>query len=99
MFDAHPVPEEAVEASAVDGNNEIPLAPCFRKSAPLGVNWISPESVERVPITPYERKMFPYLDRWSKGYFVVFPKADIGGRFELRLESVAGGSTLKFDVD
>lgn len=59
---------------------------------------IKPTSVEQLPVTPYERKMFPHLDRWSKAYFVVFPKVDIGKKFELSLESVVGSSTLDFKV-
>jgi hypothetical protein len=60
---------------------------------------ISPTSVEPVPVTPYEKKMFPYIDRWSKTYLVVFPKVDIGDDFELQIDSVVGNSTLKFEND
>ncbi len=59
---------------------------------------VSPTSVDKVQITPYEKKMFPHLDRWSKGYLIVFPKVDLGDSFELSVESVVGRSTLEFDV-
>lgn len=59
---------------------------------------IAPTEVEQVKITPYERKMLPYLDRWSRLYLVVFPKVDIGDDFKLQMESVVGGSTLNFYI-
>ena len=57
---------------------------------------IKPTSVEPVITTPYEQKMFPYIDRWSKTYLIVFPKVDIGREFELQMDSVVGDSTLTF---
>lgn len=57
---------------------------------------VKPLSVEMMPVTPYEKKMFPYLDRWSKGYRVTFPKVNLGDRFELTLHSIEGKSTLKW---
>lgn len=60
---------------------------------------ISPTSVEPVPVTPYEKKMFPYVDRWSKTYLIVFPKVELGDHFELQIDSVVGNSTLKFEND
>ena len=29
---------------------------------------------ERAKITPLEKRLFPYLNKWSKGYWVYFPK-------------------------
>ncbi|MBU4483890.1 hypothetical protein KKA47_00540 [bacterium] len=57
---------------------------------------ILPSSVGLVPIAPYERKMFPYLNRWSKAYKVTFPKAPLGEKFKLKLYSIIGESVLKF---
>lgn len=58
---------------------------------------VEPESIEFVEITPYERIMFPYLDRWSQGYRVLFPKTELGSHFKLSLRSVLGESVLKWD--
>lgn len=57
---------------------------------------IKPSSFEMIPVSPYERIMFPYLNRWSKAYRITFPKVELGKKFELFLHSVVGESTLKF---
>ncbi|MBI4124672.1 MAG: hypothetical protein HY609_07015 [Deltaproteobacteria bacterium] len=57
---------------------------------------LSPTLVEPVGVHPYEEVMYPYLNRWSKGYRVVFPKAPLGDSFRLTLRSVVGKSTLKW---
>lgn len=57
-----------------------------------------PTSLEIVDIEPYEKVMYPYLNRWSKGYRVVFPKAALGSNFKLTLRSVLGESTVKWDL-
>lgn len=59
---------------------------------------VEPVSVDMIPITPYEKKMFRYIDRWSKAYLVVFPKVALGNEFELEMTSVVGSSTLKWDL-
>jgi hypothetical protein len=59
---------------------------------------IKPISIELMPITPYEERMFPFIDRWSKAYRVTFPKVPLGSRIELTMNSVAGESTLKWKV-
>lgn len=58
---------------------------------------VEPSLVEAVGVHPYEEVLFPYLNRWSKGYRVVFPKADLGDSFSLTLRSVIGESTLKWN--
>lgn len=58
---------------------------------------MAPDSVAMVPVGPYERKMFPYLNRWSQAYRVTFPKAELGKHFTLTLRSIEGSSTLKWD--
>lgn len=55
---------------------------------------IAPTSIEMVPVTPYELLLYPYLNRWSKAYRVIFPKVDLRGRPRLTLQSVVGSSTL-----
>jgi len=57
---------------------------------------IKPISVEMIPISPYERVMFPYLNRWSKAYKVLFPKVALGKKFSLTLQSIVGKSVLKW---
>lgn len=55
-------------------------------------------SLEMVDIQPYEKVMYPYLNRWTKGYRVVFPKVALGSNFKLTLRSVLGESTVKWDL-
>lgn len=57
---------------------------------------VEPTLVEPVGIHPYEEVMFPYLNRWSKGYRVVFPKVARGSSFNLTLRSILGESTLRW---
>ena len=57
---------------------------------------VEPTNVEMVPITPYERELYPYLSRWSYGYRIFFPKVDLGQRPHFTLRSVVGSSTLKW---
>lgn len=59
---------------------------------------VEPVSVDLLPVTPYEKKMFPYIDRWSKAYLVVFPKVELGDEFELEMTSVVGTSRLKWKL-
>ncbi len=58
---------------------------------------VEPVSIEFVEITPYEEVMFPYVDRWTTGYRVLFPKTDLGPHFKLSLRSVLGESVLKWE--
>lgn len=57
---------------------------------------LKPENIVSIPVGPYEQKMYPYLNRWSKLYRVTFPKVNFGDSFELNLRSVAGESALKW---
>jgi hypothetical protein len=57
---------------------------------------VKPISIELIPLAPYESIMFPYLNRWSKGYRVTFPKVDLGNDIVLKLHSIVGESTLKW---
>ncbi len=59
---------------------------------------IEPISIEMIPISPYEKKMFPYLNRWSKAYRITFPKVELGDSFSLTAKSVAGKSILKWKL-
>lgn len=59
---------------------------------------IQPTSIELVSFTPYEQALYPYVNRWSEGYRVIFPKAQLGKSVCLTLQSVAGESTLKWKV-
>ncbi|MBI4125971.1 MAG: hypothetical protein HY465_00605 [Deltaproteobacteria bacterium] len=59
---------------------------------------LRPTSIEMIPVSPYISVMYPYVDRWSRTYRVVFPKTDLGGRTKLTLQSVLGTSTLSWRV-
>lgn len=55
---------------------------------------LEPVRIEPIPITPYERVMFHYLDRWSYAYRIVFPKTDLTPPFTLTMRSVIGQTHL-----
>ena len=57
---------------------------------------LKPTSIELIPLGPYEGIMYPYLNRWSKGYRVKFPKVELGDEISLTLYSIVGASTLKW---
>lgn len=59
---------------------------------------VHPDAIEMIPITPYERAMYPYLNRWSKAYRVTFPKVALGEEFSITINSVVGESTLEWKV-
>ena len=58
---------------------------------------LKPVRIDFVEITPYEQVMFPYVNRWTQGYRVVFPKTDLGDSFKLTLRSVIGQTHLKWN--
>lgn len=53
-----------------------------------------PTAIEQMPITPYERIMFHHINRWSRGYKVIFPKVELGDTVQLTLQSILGQSHL-----
>lgn len=59
---------------------------------------VHPTSIEQTPSTPYEKVMFPYINRWSKIYRVSFPKVNLGNKIQLTLQSIVGVSTLEWDL-
>ena len=59
---------------------------------------IHPTSINMIPGSPYEHVVYPFLDRWSKGYRVTFPKVDLGSRPKLTLQSVIGSSALSWRI-
>lgn len=58
---------------------------------------LKPLSVTPVGTAPYEKVMFPYLNRWEKAYRVVFPKAALGEEFHFTLRSVIGQTHLRWN--
>ena len=59
-----------------------------------------PVSVERVLLTPFEYRFYPYVDKWYHAYRVVFPFDAIQTKtpeMALQISSVAGVSKLNFD--
>ncbi len=59
---------------------------------------VYPISIEQIPITPYEKIMFPHVDRWSKMYRVAFPKVELGDRVKITMRSVVGKSSLEWKI-
>ncbi len=52
---------------------------------------------ERVPVTQVERELFPFLDKWSHGYVVKFPKTIRSGEpFRLRMTGIPARSELSW---
>ncbi|MBI2346841.1 MAG: hypothetical protein HYV03_08235 [Deltaproteobacteria bacterium] len=60
---------------------------------------VRPLSIEEVPASPLERKLFPYLHRWSRAYFIRFAPALPSGRIALRLRGLSANSTLQWDIE
>ncbi|PIR25985.1 MAG: hypothetical protein COV43_03090 [Deltaproteobacteria bacterium CG11_big_fil_rev_8_21_14_0_20_42_23] len=59
---------------------------------------IAPLSVEMIPLSPYYKVLYPYIDRWSMLYLIRFPKVELGKSFSLTSRSVIGKSSLKWKV-
>lgn len=60
---------------------------------------VYPKSIEQISITPYEKVMFPYIDRWSKIYRVSFPKVALSKDVSLTMRSIVGQSTLTWKTE
>jgi hypothetical protein len=54
-----------------------------------------PAQVERLPVTQVERTLYPHLDKWSRAYYVRFPKKlrEMDG-FTLRMAGIPAASKL-----
>jgi len=53
---------------------------------------------EKIRVTEVERHMFPYLDRWSQGFWVKFPKTILPEEsFRLKISGMPVRSELKWD--
>lgn len=59
---------------------------------------VTPISIEPVTITPYVEVMFPYIDRWSRTFRVVFPKVELGNKATMTLQSVVGDSSITWKI-
>jgi hypothetical protein len=54
-----------------------------------------PSQVERLPVTQVERVLYPHLDKWSRAYYVRFPKKLSGtDAFTLRMAGIPAASKL-----
>lgn len=53
-------------------------------------------SIQQVTITPTEQVLYPYLNRWSRGFLVEFPATEFGGVPRLIMRSVLAESVLNF---
>lgn len=58
---------------------------------------IKPISIEMFDSNAYTEVMFPYVNRWTKTYRVIFPKEDLGKSFTLSMRSPIGDTHLKWD--
>jgi len=56
------------------------------------------KKIEPVTITPTETVFYPYLNRWSKAYYVDFPPIDLGNEPRLILRSIVAESVLKWKI-
>lgn len=59
---------------------------------------VLPTVIEKVPISPYWKIMFPYLGRWDKMYRVEFPKAALGDAVDFTMQSVEGQKTVSWKL-
>lgn len=57
----------------------------------------TPQRISQVPITLVDRKLFPFLNRWSKTYLVQFPQTD--GPVTLILYGLNVVSKLRWEMD
>ncbi|HSA59474.1 MAG TPA: hypothetical protein VLJ37_07295 [bacterium] len=56
---------------------------------------IAPVQMERLPVTQVEKVLYPHLDKWSRAYYVRFPKTlHPGDAFTLRMAGVPAKSQL-----
>jgi hypothetical protein len=56
---------------------------------------VAPAQMERLPVTQVERALYPHLDKWSRAYYVRFPKTLRPGEpFTLRMAGVPAKSQL-----
>ncbi len=57
---------------------------------------LQPVAIEEIDLTPYDRKMFPSLAHWSRGFRVLFPKVALGKSVTLTMRSVLGSSSVRW---
>lgn len=68
----------------------------FTLDLPTGESYV-PSSIESVRITPREIRLFPYVNSWSKFYWVKFPVAYLNPPFALSLRSAGVTSLLEWE--
>ncbi len=56
------------------------------------------KSIEEIQVSPLVERLYPYLNRWSKGYRLYFPHAVLGKNFEMKVHSVVGETILKWKL-
>lgn len=57
---------------------------------------LSAKRIENIPITQIERSLFPYLDKWSKAYLVIFPPNTMTSQCHLKLLSPSVQTMVKW---
>ncbi|OGQ22592.1 MAG: hypothetical protein A3I05_04545 [Deltaproteobacteria bacterium RIFCSPLOWO2_02_FULL_44_10] len=57
---------------------------------------LSPLEVAEFPVSPYQKKLYPHVNRWSNVYRVIFPKGQMNEKVKIMLWSVVGESTLQW---
>ena len=56
---------------------------------------VAPVQMERLPVTQVEKALYPHLDKWSRAYYVRFPKSlRAGESFSLRMAGIPAKSEL-----
>lgn len=56
---------------------------------------VAPLQMERLPVTQVEKALYPHLDKWSRAYYVRFPKTLLpGDAFTLRMAGIPAKSQL-----
>lgn len=66
-------------------------------AAPDGMVY-EPVVIEEFPLTPLERKLFPFLNQWTRAYFVRFAPTLSAGPVELTLKGLNARSTLRWKL-
>lgn len=62
-----------------------------------GAQKIEPSSIRvKEKLTPIEKVLFPYVDHWSKAYYVTFPIESLQVPFTLEIRSPEGNSELRW---
>lgn len=74
-------------------------ADLWQTTLKVGEKSFSPIEVEHVPLTPFQYRFYPYVDKWYFAYRLVFPydlSQSANQEITLQLSSVGGVSEVRF---